>query len=249
MAIIKWDKKYTETLAETLKRFRLENPEYENEKITYAGRLDPMAEGLVILLTGIDVYKKDNFLGMGKIYEIDFMFGPETDTYDILGLCTNNSTSFVNIDIESLESKLNKHIGKFQQKYPPFSSKPVSGKPLFFWARENRLNEIEIPEKEIEIYSISHYRNIEIPIVKLKNSMIKNIQNVIGDFRQSDIIEKWLDYFNKNRHLSHIKIHTITVHSSSGSYMRTLINEIAKSLGTTACTIKINRKQIGDYML
>ena len=49
MAIIQWNKKYTETLDETLKRFRLEKPKFKDEKVTYAGRLDPMAEGLVMV--------------------------------------------------------------------------------------------------------------------------------------------------------------------------------------------------------
>jgi tRNA U55 pseudouridine synthase TruB len=32
--------------------FKEKKPEYENETISYAGRLDPMAEGVLVLLIG-----------------------------------------------------------------------------------------------------------------------------------------------------------------------------------------------------
>lgn len=43
MSIIYFKKKYGETLAMMRSRFREEFPQFLNSKITYAGRLDPMA--------------------------------------------------------------------------------------------------------------------------------------------------------------------------------------------------------------
>ena len=80
MSIILWNKYDTETLAITLERFRMNNPEHQESKITYAGRLDPMAEGLLILLTDDDVHKKEEFIGLDKIYEVDFVLGVSTDS-------------------------------------------------------------------------------------------------------------------------------------------------------------------------
>jgi len=40
--------------------------------------------------------------------------------------------------------------------YAPFSSKTVNGTPLFKYALEGRLGEIEIPTKDVEIFSIQH---------------------------------------------------------------------------------------------
>ncbi len=45
MPRISWYKNYAETLKQSLERFRLAHPEYTSSKITYAGRLDPLAEG------------------------------------------------------------------------------------------------------------------------------------------------------------------------------------------------------------
>ena len=246
MAIIPWNKKYTETLAETLKRFRFEKPEYEHEKVTYAGRLDPMAEGLLILLTGNDVHKKEDFLGLDKVYEIDFICGPSTDTYDVLGLINNDSENLRQIHIDKLEKEVKNYIKKYKQPYPPYSSKPVNGKPLFMWARENRLDEIKIPYKEVEVYDIKYIGHKHRNISSFKEEMLYSIRSVRGDFRQNDIADTWYNYFETQKTKS-ISIYTIRVHASSGAYMRSIIQNIGKSLCINACTLKITRTSIGDY--
>lgn len=244
MAIILWNKKYTETLAETLKRFRLKKSEYKDEKITYAGRLDPMAEGLLILLTGNDVYKKEDFLGLDKIYEIDFICGPNTDSYDVLGLVNAHSGDLEPIEIKKLKKTLKKYPKKYEQAYPPYSSKPVNGKALFTWARENRLDEIEIPHKEVEIYDIKYIRQRQQNASLFKEKIRTDINSVKGDFRQKDSINTWYDYFG-TQNTTNIYLYTIRVHASSGTYMRSLIQNIGGKLGINLCTVKIRRLSIG----
>ncbi len=247
MAIIQWNKKYTETLAETLKRFRDTRPEFRDEKVTYAGRLDPMAEGLVILLTGNDVYKKDEFLGLDKIYEIDFIFGVGTDTYDILGILKNSVENNFSIKIDDLKNILNRNICRIIQEYPPFSSRTINGKPLFFWTRENRLDEIIIPKKEVEIYDIEYLGSREYSVIDFVKNVINDISLVRGDFRQDDIIFSWNDF--QSNHFSNVITYTIRVKASSGTYMRSLINKIGDDIGIPSVSVKIKRISIGDYKL
>jgi tRNA pseudouridine55 synthase len=246
MAIILWNKKYTETLATTLKRLRLEKPEYKDEKLTYAGRLDPMAEGLLILLSGDDVYRKDEFLGLDKVYEVDFIFGIETDTYDVLGFIKSVSNMKF-IGDKFIENELNSSVGIHEQKYPIYSSKTVFGKTLFQWARESRIGEIKIPSKNVEIFSADYIGNTKIEAYLFKETLFKNIKKVDGDFRQKDIISKWNDYFEKNNDV--IYIYKIRIHASSGTYMRSFVHELGKKLNTHACSVKIKRLQIGKYKL
>ena len=54
--------------------------------------------------------------------------------------------------------------------FPPYSSYKIKGKPLFEWAREGKIKEIKIPEKEREIYKIKLLRfgKIEAKICLLK---------------------------------------------------------------------------------
>ena len=51
-----------ETPLEALEAFRARNKKYKNEKMTYAGRLDPMAEGVLIVLVGEEVHNKEKYL-------------------------------------------------------------------------------------------------------------------------------------------------------------------------------------------
>jgi len=51
-----------ETPLECLERFKVENPKWQGVPMTYAGRLDPMAKGLLLVLAGdIDETEKKNF--------------------------------------------------------------------------------------------------------------------------------------------------------------------------------------------
>ena len=58
MNILKLYKNRGETPLECINRFKKENPEYQKEKMTYAGRLDPLAEGLLLVLVGEECKNK-----------------------------------------------------------------------------------------------------------------------------------------------------------------------------------------------
>jgi tRNA U55 pseudouridine synthase TruB len=106
-----------ETPLQALERYRLEEGIAVDVPMTYAGRLDPMAEGDLIILVGEECKGKDRFLPMKKEYEVEFLLGVETDTYDLLGIFQK----------ESEVSEITIEKGKFTQPYPPFSSKTFSG--------------------------------------------------------------------------------------------------------------------------
>ena len=57
--IILLNKKEGETPLEALEKFRLTNKKYKDVKMTYAGRLDPMATGLLLVLAGEETKNKE----------------------------------------------------------------------------------------------------------------------------------------------------------------------------------------------
>lgn len=80
-------------------------------------------------------------------------------------------------DVQSQVSELiPKYIGKRCQPYPPYSSVKnklqisllvqarVKGKPLFQWAREGKLNEVEIPTVEVDIKEIETLQSYELTV-------------------------------------------------------------------------------------
>lgn len=74
-----------QTPLQALEAFKRKIKLPENYKMTYAGRLDPMAEGVLILLAGKKLAEKDKFLKLNKIYRAQILFGISTDTFDLLG--------------------------------------------------------------------------------------------------------------------------------------------------------------------
>ena len=53
--------------------------------LTYAGRLDPMASGKLLVLVGEECKKKDQYLALDKTYEFAVLLGIGSDTHDVLG--------------------------------------------------------------------------------------------------------------------------------------------------------------------
>jgi tRNA pseudouridine55 synthase len=83
--IIQFNKKIGETMDEMISRFRLEYSIDNKIKVAYAGRLDPLAFGIIILLTDKDIYNKEKYCGKDKTYTCMIVHGVQTDTYDIMG--------------------------------------------------------------------------------------------------------------------------------------------------------------------
>lgn len=237
------------SMGELVDSFRLEGGIGADIPITYAGRLDPMAEGLAILLVGDAVHHKDEYLGLSKEYTFECLWGFETDTYDILGLVQNgNLFEEREISFEETSQVAKTLVGKRTQEYPAYSSKPVQGKPLFMWAREGKLDTIHIPTHEVEIFEIAALSHKTISGKDLLDEIDKKVSLVHGDFRQSHIIQVWQDSL---LHLMNTTFYISTLHArvSSGAYIRTLVHEMGKQAGTHATTFHIVRKKIGEFSL
>ncbi len=229
-----------ETLATLLARFRSENNLSLTTKLTYAGRLDPMAEGLVLILAGESRFQKDKLLGLTKIYEMEIMLGISTDTEDVLGLITD--VNFEKVEENKIRQIINEITSITSLAYPMYSSVPVAGKALFMHAREG--NVVEIPEKKV---SISNVEILEIRNAAINDlNIISDIKKVEGDFRQAEIINKWQEHLDKNNEVILIKIRASV---SSGTYMRSLARWVGEQLGVPALAYTIRRTSIGEYSL
>jgi tRNA pseudouridine55 synthase len=246
--IIIVDKPVGFTPLEAVKKIKEKKPELAEKKITYAGRLDPLAHGVLLLLIGEETKKRDSYLSLSKTYEFEIVFGLESDTYDLLGYSkTVNVKKPINVNL-IVNTFVNKHIGKQLQSYPPYSSKPVNGKPLFWWARNNKLHEIEMPKKEIEIYDFICLSLGVITVVELKQKINDSLKSVNGDFRQKEILTRWDTVLKelKNKTQQTAKF---SITCSSGTYMRELIHQLGKELGCGAVAIDIFRTGVGDYTI
>ena len=125
-------------------------------KFSYAGRLDPMARGKMIILRGIECKTQHLYCNLDKEYEFQVLFNFKTDTYDIMGLLLNSTNLNNKILIGWLESNLQSYVKKFKQEYPPYSSFSIKGEPLWKLSKENI--KPNIPKKEVEIYKLDYIR-------------------------------------------------------------------------------------------
>ncbi len=244
-------KQVGETPLECLNRFKFENTEYVDMPLTYAGRLDPMAEGLLLVLAGEEAKKKEDYLGLDKEYEFEILFGFSTDSHDLLGKISDQAEALptaedLRLKIEEILNYFNK---KFLQAYPAYSSRTVQGKPLWQWQREGRIHEIEIPTKEVEIYSV---QMIDEKYLLKKEDLLKEILERIslvkGDFRQEDIKEDWINKLD-NSSLSNFCIFKFKISCSSGTYIRVLADKIGKEIDIPACVYSIKRTRVGGYLI
>jgi len=100
------------------------------EKATYVGRLDPMATGKLLVLTGEDLQQKEALQDLDKEYIVEILLDVQTDTGDILGIPTY-AGRYTKASNNIIQKALKKEVGTYTLPYPAFSSKPVNGKPLF----------------------------------------------------------------------------------------------------------------------
>ncbi|HBD24803.1 MAG: hypothetical protein A2566_00100 [Candidatus Zambryskibacteria bacterium RIFOXYD1_FULL_40_13] len=237
-------KKMGETPNQCVMRFKRENPDYSVVPMTYAGRLDPLAEGLLLVLSGDEIRDKERYLDLKKTYEFQMLWGFETDTLDVLGVVQGKEISLpTSIEIKKA---LENVPGKFEQRYPAYSSKPVNGLPLLEWARSGKLHEIEIPSHEVEIFEATHISRKTILGSDLLNEVKTKIKSVIGDFRQKEILNKWVELLVNNMYKEYT-IDEISITVSSGFYVRQFVSDFSKSFDAVATTFYIKRTKIGEY--
>ncbi len=227
-----------ETLAMLVTRFRRTLSLSESVPVTYAGRLDPMAQGEMILLLGEACKKKDQWLLHDKVYECTIVFGIATDTYDMLGILTQYAPR--KISKEALISVLQAIIGTQSLRYPPYSSKPVDGVPLFHHARAGTLPS-DLPVKEGEVYEAILLSLEDKKVESVIDEAVATIEKVVGDFRQEAILTQWASYQNSE---DFVTVASVRFTVSSGVYIRSLGVLLGEALGIPAVVTNINRTKI-----
>ncbi len=200
-------------------------------KVGHTGTLDPFATGLLILLTGKNTKKSNEFLKLDKVYEATLKLGFISTTGDPEGEITKYDSEQIQTSLvkdisepgkarisaktpvatgvldacpklSDVEFALSSFIGTITQTPPRFSAIKINGQRAYKLARKNQ--DFEIPSRKVKIYSIE-----------------------ILDYNYPEL--------------------KIRVHCSSGTYIRTLAEDIGKKLQTGAYLTALRRTKIGDY--
>ena len=173
------------------------------KKAGHCGTLDPLASGLMLVLTGKATKSQDKFMKQDKVYFASVKLGTKTDSGDMAGKIIQQS-DYAHVNIDNIKDVCKDFIGETEQIPPMFSALKVGGKKLYELARKGI--EIERKRRKITIYFID--------VIDYSDGIIK-----------------------------------IRVKCSSGTYIRTLAEDIGKKLKTDAVLNNLVREEIGDYSL
>lgn len=220
-----------------------------NVKTAHTGTLDPMAEGVVVVLLGPERLNKKEFAKWKKEYVFEIVFGISTDTLDGLGLVEDFSFDHKPIVEDTLTSVLQSFAGSYKQKYPKYSAKKVLGKPLHWYSREEKLDSVNIPTKKGEIFEIELLSFGEITPGKMVKNLVGRINKVTGDLRQQEIIGGWKNFLEQETidRKTPLKTAKIRVLMSKGLYIRGLARDISKKLEVPGFVYTLVRTKNGRY--
>ncbi len=237
MAVIITWKKEGLSMGELLKSLPINTP------ATYAGRLDPLATGVCIVLSGSDRHHKQEFLDLDKEYIVEIVFGIGTDTLDPLGIITAINPK--SITAENIQAHFLSLTPRYSQQPPRYSSIPIDGQPSFSHAKKktNKAPNARL----VQISKIELLAMHQLSTTNLVHESLERIGQVKGDFRQEEIKKSWKEMI-KNL-APELSVCKLRVTCGSGTYMRSLARDLGMKLDTPALALRITRTRVGQFSL
>lgn len=172
-------------------------------KIGHAGTLDPLATGVLIICTGKNTKRIDEFHLLEKEYTGIMQFGATTPSYD-LETKVNENFSFENISDEQIHAATKSFLGEFEQTTPKYSSVFAKGVRSYLLVREGK--DFEPVKRNVQLFSFE-ITKINLPEVHFK------------------------------------------IVCGKGFYIRSLVHDFAKLLGSGAHLKELCRTRIGDIKI
>jgi len=232
------------TSLQALRFWRQSYPQWNNVKMTYTGRLDPLAEGVMVIAVGEALRQQAQLQQTGKTYQAEILFGFNTDSYDILGLPQLVRKPF---DRNKIEEHFKSLAGNFKFEMPPFSSYKVKGHPLFWWALHNKLDQVVRPVKEVNINSIKLLGWRSFKPRQLADLISRRLNLLKTNLRQAEILPRWQQLLLNNLVSSKFYSLQVEINCSAGTYVRSIANIIGEQTGSGAVLLSLVRNRVGEY--
>jgi tRNA pseudouridine55 synthase len=152
------------------------------KRVGHLGTLDPMATGVLILVSGNATRLAPFFGKEEKTYLAEITFGLVSDTYDMDGQVEKTDVSCP-ANPELIHSALNKFRGTFVQVPPAVSAKKINGVPAYKLARKKIPVELKPVEVEIKRLDVERMGNnkIEVLITCSAGTYIRAIAHDLGE--------------------------------------------------------------------
>lgn len=151
------------------------------KKIGHAGTLDPMAEGLLVVLLGQATKLAPYLSCENKTYLGELCLGLETDTYDLQGEITAKK-DWQGVQEEKVRQEILSWKELTEQEVPAVSAAKFKGLPLYLRKRKG----LEVPQKTKRI-SIDQIDILDIELPRLvfrvtcsKGTYIRSLAHSLG---------------------------------------------------------------------
>ena len=151
------------------------------KKAGHTGTLDPMVTGVLPVCLNEATKLAGFLIGEDKEYLATMLLGVKTDTLDIEGKIISQSDNFVTE--EEIRAAIAQMVGKIKQIPPAYSAVKYCGKPLYKWARNGVLLDME--PREVKIHSIViediSFPRVTFRVVCSKGTYIRTLCSDVGD--------------------------------------------------------------------
>lgn len=239
-------------------------------KVGHGGTLDPLALGVMIIGVGTGTKKLLYYLGeCTKTYESRALLGQSTTTGDSEGEVTTQ-TETAHVTLDDLKKAAMKFVGKSKQTPPVYSALKVDGKPLYEYAREGIPVPRAILARDIHVYDFQIHDDFE------KSSKYKPLQpltmakSVFNNPTLDDHEIFFSEEFQANPEYTEEDKNTkiepklldpslpapealpavhLTAKVGSGTYIRSLISDLGRAVGSSAHMVELIRTKQSDWEL
>ncbi|SKA86460.1 tRNA pseudouridine55 synthase [Paucidesulfovibrio gracilis DSM 16080] len=132
-------------------------------KIGHAGTLDPLAEGVLLVLLGQGTKLAPYLSEDSKTYSGEFRLGICTDTFDIQGKIIQETN--VDVTPDQVREAVDAWQDLTEQDVPAYSAAKHNGKPLYSLARAGE--EVPVKTKPVTIHA-AELLDVTLPVAKFR---------------------------------------------------------------------------------
>lgn len=248
-----------ETPLAAIEQWRVARGIHPSVPLSYAGRLDPLASGKLLILVGDECKRQEHYRVLDKEYVFELLCGISTDTGDLLGMperarCAAHAAAAGAPDVRAILAEL---IGTHRYAYPRYASRTVSGASLTQLSLAGHSPPGTWPSGPMTIYRIALEHSGALSKDDLAHRVAQSLDAVsdtahhsaLGNrFRIPAITPAWDRVLRSAPERASFPLFRIRVVCASGTYIRSLAPYIAQRLGTTGLAASIERTEIGRFV-
>ncbi|KAH7889363.1 pseudouridine synthase [Phlebopus sp. FC_14] len=226
-------------------------------KIGQGGTLDPLADGVLGKITqhtlvgvGKGTKRLNELLDCVKEYRTTALLGCETDTYDSEGVRVGVAP-WRHVTREAVETMLDSFRGEIHQTPPIFSALKMDGKPLYEYARQGIPLPRPIDKRKVTVHSLEIVdwkgsdHGFRWPKKELTVDEKKAMEKAMGSIGVDPVTRDQSEETSEQVPSAFV----LTMKVSGGTYVRSIVHDLGRALGSAAHVVTLTRSRQGRFAL